>query len=189
MIYAVSHGRDGLHDLWPALYTRRGERDAPGRRDDPHRSDARRFRMAVLLLRLSKAGARARAGIWRRQDAHRPMRSAHSTAGRLSGALVADVDAVLHGEDVSGRVSAAARSSPSTARRIARRSPQEGYQVVFQQFKDGLAADYTVFASGFAGGMDEPRRRRASPGRSRAGSRRRALSERRQGRPNLEDYV
>ena len=28
---------------------------------------------------------------------------------------------------------------------------EEGYVVVFQQFKDGLAADYTVFASGFNG--------------------------------------
>ena len=28
---------------------------------------------------------------------------------------------------------------------------EEGYAVVFQQFKDGLAADYTVFASGFNG--------------------------------------
>jgi glucose/arabinose dehydrogenase len=28
---------------------------------------------------------------------------------------------------------------------------EEGYQVIFQQFKDGLAADYTVFATGFAG--------------------------------------
>jgi glucose/arabinose dehydrogenase len=34
--------------------------------------------------------------------------------------------------------------------------PQEGYHVVFLQFKEGLAADYTVFASGFAGGMASP---------------------------------
>jgi glucose/arabinose dehydrogenase len=28
---------------------------------------------------------------------------------------------------------------------------EEGYEVVFQQFKDGLAADYATFATGFAG--------------------------------------
>jgi glucose/arabinose dehydrogenase len=30
--------------------------------------------------------------------------------------------------------------------------PDEGFQVVFLTFKDGLAADYTIFATGFAGG-------------------------------------
>jgi glucose/arabinose dehydrogenase len=34
--------------------------------------------------------------------------------------------------------------------------PQEGYQVVFLRFKEGLAADYTPFATGFAGGMTSP---------------------------------
>jgi len=46
---------------------------------------------------------------------------------------------------------------------IARPLAQEGYHVVFQQFKDGLAADYAVFASGFAGGMTKSRGRRAPP--------------------------
>jgi glucose/arabinose dehydrogenase len=34
--------------------------------------------------------------------------------------------------------------------------PQEGYQVIYQDFKEGLAADYMVFASGFALGMASP---------------------------------
>ena len=32
----------------------------------------------------------------------------------------------------------------------------EGYHVVYQRFKDGMAADYTVFATGFDGGMTSP---------------------------------
>ena len=33
---------------------------------------------------------------------------------------------------------------------------QDGYQVIFMQFKDGLPGDYSVFASGFAGAMASP---------------------------------
>ncbi|HEY4129803.1 MAG TPA: hypothetical protein VGM50_04270, partial [Gemmatimonadaceae bacterium] len=40
----------------------------------------------------------------------------------------------------------------------ANRSPvaEEGYQIIYQTFKNGLAADYTIFASGFAGGGMTP---------------------------------
>jgi glucose/arabinose dehydrogenase len=34
--------------------------------------------------------------------------------------------------------------------------PQEGYHVVYLKFKDGMAADYSVFATGFDGGMTSP---------------------------------
>ena len=56
------------------------------------------------------------------------------------------------------------------------------------QFKDGLAGDYSVFASGFAGAMVEPEGALTAR-RPRAGTGRRCVSERRQGRPHLEDHV
>ena len=37
------------------------------------------------------------------------------------------------------------------SRTMAKPMAEEGYQIVYQQFKDGMAADYTVFASGFNG--------------------------------------
>ena len=77
---------------------------------------------------------------------------------RVSGSLGADLRA-LRRQPVPGAPIAAALSSRSTAPGIARRF-HNGYDVVFQPFKDGEpAGDYEVFADGFAGPDKQPDRR------------------------------
>ena len=152
----VSHDRDGLHDLWPSLYSADESCDAPGRRAGSHRDDARRLRMAVLLLRLSQGRARARAGVRRQQAA------GAARCDRLIQPLVAfpahwsPMSMLFYTGTmfpVAYRTGAFIAFHGSAFRAPL---PQEGYHIVFLQFNDGMAGDYHVFATGFAGGMTSP---------------------------------
>jgi glucose/arabinose dehydrogenase len=154
-IYAVSHGRDGLHASWPALYS--DEDNATAAAEEMIRITAARadFGWPYCYYDYNK-GARVLApeygGDKERTDrcdrgiqplvpfpAHwAPMAIVFYTgkmfpADYQSGAFIA-----FHGS--------------------AFRAPlaQEGYHVVYLRFKDGMAADYQVFATGFDGGMTSP---------------------------------
>jgi glucose/arabinose dehydrogenase len=154
-IYAVSHGRDGLHDLWPSLYSE--EENAVAAAEEMIRITAARadFGWPYCYYDYNK-GARVLApeygGDKQRSDrcdrliqplvpfpAHWAPMSMVFYSGRMfpaqfqGGAFIA-----FHGS--------------------AFRAPlaQEGYHVVYVQFKEGMAADYSVFASGFDGGMTSP---------------------------------
>jgi glucose/arabinose dehydrogenase len=155
MVYAVSHGRDGLHDSWPALYSE--EENATAAAEEMIRLAATRpdfgwpycyydYLKAQRVLAPEYGGDKQQIGRCDRLiqpliafPAHWAPMSVLFYTGKMfpaeyrGGAFVA-----FHGS---------AYRAPL---------PQEGYQVVFLRFKDGLAADYTPFATGFAGGMTSP---------------------------------
>lgn len=154
-VYAVSHGRDGLHDLWPALYS--AEENAMLPSEEMIRIATVRadfgwpycyydYLKARRVLAPEYGGDKEQIGRCDRLiqpliafPAHWAPMSVLFYTGKMfpaeyqGGAFIA-----FHGS---------AHRAPL---------PQEGYQVVFLRFKDGLAADYTLFATGFAGGMTSP---------------------------------
>jgi glucose/arabinose dehydrogenase len=155
MVYAVSHGRDGLHDLWPALYS--NEESATLAAEEMVRIASYRadfgwpycyydYVKGQRALAPEYGGDKEQIGRCDRliqplvaYPAHwAPMSMLFYSGAMFPASYRGGAFIAFHGS--------AARAP----------LPQEGYQVVFQQFKDELAADYTVFASGFEGGMASP---------------------------------
>jgi glucose/arabinose dehydrogenase len=150
MVYAVSHDRDGLHAFWPNLYTAEESATLPAEemvRLQSTRADYGWPYCYYDYLKQERVVAPEYGGDKTRTDrcdrliqplvvfpAHWSPMSMLFYSGKMfpaqyqTGAFIA-----FHGSS--------------------QRTPiaEEGYEVVFQQFKDGLAADYTVFATGFAG--------------------------------------
>jgi len=150
MIYAASHGRDGLHELWPNLYTAEEGASLPAEelvRLQSSRADFGWPYCYFDYLKQERVVAPEYGGDKVRTDrcdrliqplvvypAHWSPMSMLFYTGKMfpaqyrTGAFIA-----FHGSS--------------------QRAPlaEEGYEVVFQQFKDGLAADYATFATGFAG--------------------------------------
>jgi glucose/arabinose dehydrogenase len=155
VVYAVSHGRDGLRDLWPAVYNDQQSASLPAEE---------MIRIATVradfgwpycyydyikdhrVLAPEYGGDKENVTHCERQvqpliafPAHWSPMSLLFYTGKMfppqyqSGAFIA-----FHGS---------AYRAPL---------PQEGYHVVFLQFKEGFAADYTVFADGFAGETPGP---------------------------------
>jgi glucose/arabinose dehydrogenase len=155
MTYAVSHGRDGLHDAWPSLYTE--QEAATAAAEEMIRIQSVRadfgwpycyydYLKAQRFLAPEYGGDKQQIGRCDRLiqpliafPAHWAPMSMLFYSGKMfpanyqGGAFIA-----FHGS---------AYRSPL---------PEEGYHVIFLQFKDGQAADYTAFATGFAGGMAGP---------------------------------
>jgi glucose/arabinose dehydrogenase len=155
LVYAVSHGRDGLHDLWPARYS--AEENAMLPSEEMIRIATARadfgwpycyydYLKARRVLAPEYGGDKEQVGRCDRLiqplvafPPHWAPMSVLFYTGKMfpaeyqGGAFIA-----FHGS---------AYRAPL---------PQEGYQVVFLRFKEGLAADYTLFATGFAGGMTSP---------------------------------
>jgi glucose/arabinose dehydrogenase len=151
MIYAVSHGRDGLHDAWPQLYTE--EEAATSAAEEMIRIQSSHadygwpycyydYIKQQLVLAPEYGGDKSTGGRCDRiiqplmsYPAHWSPMSIVFYSGKMfpstygNGAFIA-----FHGSSMRAP------------------EPEEGYQIVFQQFKDGMAADYSVFASGFLGG-------------------------------------
>lgn len=151
MIYAASHDRDGLHDAWPELFSEEENATLPAEelvRLQTTRADFGWPYCYYDYVRQRRVLAPEYGGDKSRMDrcdrliqplmvypAHWSPMSMLFYTGKMfpakyrGGAFIA-----FHGSS--------------------QRSPlaEEGYQVVFQQFKDGLAADYSVFASGFNAG-------------------------------------
>ncbi len=155
MIYAVSHDRDNLHDFWPSLYTTEENATLPAEemiRIASSRADFGwpycyyDYLKQTRVLAPEYGGDKTNAGRCDRliqplmtYPAHWSPMSMLFYNGKMfppnyqGGAFIA-----FHGS--SNRAPVA----------------EEGYEIVYQTFKDGLASDYTVFASGFAGGGMTP---------------------------------
>ena len=155
MLYAVSQGRDGLRDAWPNLYSEQEAATAAAEemiRIASYRADFGWPYCYFDYLKQERRLAPEYGGDKQRTDrcdrliqpivafpAHwSPMGLLFYTGTMFppqyrTGAFIA-----FHGS--------AARAP----------FPEEGYHVVFLQFKDGMAAEDTIFASGFAGSMITP---------------------------------
>lgn len=155
MVYAVSHGRDALHELWPAMYS--NDESATLASEEMIRVASTRpdfgwpycyydYVKSERVLAPEYGGDKTKIGRCDRLiqpliafPAHWAPMSLLFYTGKMfpanyqGGAFIA-----FHGSAFRAPL------------------PQEGYQVVFLQFKEGLAADYTLFATGFAGGMSSP---------------------------------
>lgn len=156
MIYAVSHDRDMLSDLWPKLYSDEESATLPA--EEMIRVAASRadfgwpycyfdYRKQARVLAPEYGGDKTQTGRCDRLiqpliafPAHwSPMSMLFYTGKMFPAQYRSGVFIAFHGS---------AYRSPL---------PEEGYQVVFLQFtSDNLAGDYTVFASGFTGGSDDP---------------------------------
>ena len=155
MVYAVSQGRDGLHDAWPNLYSDQDAANAAAEEMIRIASSRADFGWPYCFydyIKQERILAPEYGGDKQRTDrcdrliqpivtfpAHwSPMGLLFYTGTSFppeyrTGAFIA-----FHGS--------AARAP----------FPEEGYHVVFLQFKDGMAAEDTIFASGFAGSMVSP---------------------------------
>ena len=155
MVYAVSHGRDGLHDLWPSLYSE--EESATAASEEMIRIASSRadfgwpycyydYLKAQRVLAPEYGGDKQQIGRCDRLiqpliafPAHwAPMSMLFYTGKMFPASYRGGAFIAFHGS---------AYRSPL---------PEEGYHVIFLQFKEGLAADYTAFATGFEGGMTGP---------------------------------
>ena len=155
MVYAVSHGRDGLHDLWPALYS--DEESATLAAEEMVRVATPRadfgwpycyydYLKQSRVLAPEYGGNKELVGRCERLiqpliafPAHwSPMSMVFYTGKMFPASYQGGVFIAFHGS--------------------AFRAPlaEDGYHVVFLQFKDGFPGDYSIFASGFAGAMVSP---------------------------------
>jgi len=154
-IYAVSHGRDGLHDLWPAMYS--AEENATAAAEEMIRITATRadfgwpycyynYNTGTRVLAPEYGGDKTRTDRCDRLiqplvpfPAHwAPMSMLFYTGKMFPAAYQGGAFIAFHGSAFRAPL------------------PQEGYHVVYLKFKDGMAADYSVFATGFDGGMTSP---------------------------------
>lgn len=150
MVYAVSHGRDGLHDLWPNLYS--AEESATAAAEEMVRIQSARADFGwpycyYDYLKQERVVAPEYGGDKTRTDrCDRLIQPLVSFPAHWSPMSMVFYGGKMFPAQYQGGAFIAFHGS-------SQRAPlaEEGYQVVFQQFKDGLAADYTVFASGFAG--------------------------------------
>ncbi len=155
MVYAVSHARDGFHDLWPAMYS--DEENAIAGAEEMIRIAAARadfgwpycyydYNKAARVLAPEYGGDKQRTDRCDRLiqplvafPAHwAPMAMVFYSGKMFPASYQGGAFIAFHGS--------------------AFRAPlaQEGYHLVFQQFKNGMAGDYSVFATGFDGGMSSP---------------------------------
>jgi len=155
-IYAVSQGRDRLHDLWPDLYS--PEEAAALAAEEMIRIATVRadfgwpycyydYLKQERVLAPEYGGDKQQTGRCERMiqpliafPAHwAPMSMLFYTGAMFPAAYRAGVFIAFHGS---------AYRAPL---------PEEGYHVVFLNFtRDNLAGDYSIFAGGFAGGMTSP---------------------------------
>jgi glucose/arabinose dehydrogenase len=155
MVYAVSHGRDELHDLWPALYS--DEESATLAAEEMVRIATPRadfgwpycyydFLKQSRVLAPEYGGNKETVGRCERLiqplisfPAHwAPMSMLFYTGKMFPPNYQGGVFVAFHGSSFRAPLA------------------QDGYQVVFMQFKDGLPSDYSIFASGFTGPMVSP---------------------------------
>jgi glucose/arabinose dehydrogenase len=155
MVYAVSHARDGFHDLWPAMFSE--EENAVAGAEEMIRIQTARadfgwpycyydYNKAARVLAPEYGGDKQRTDRCDRLiqplvafPAHwAPMAMVFYSGKMFPASYQGGAFIAFHGS--------------------AFRAPlaQEGYHVVFQQFKNGMAGDYSVFATGFDGGMSSP---------------------------------
>lgn len=155
-IYAVSHGRDGLHDSWPALYS-----------PEEAATAAAEEMIRIATVRADFGWPYCYYDFLKQQRVVAPEYSGDKVQGARCERLIQPLIAFpAHWAPMSllfytGKMfpanyrSGAFIAFHGSAYRAP--LPQEGYHVVFLSFTaDNLAGDYTIFASGFAGGMTSP---------------------------------
>lgn len=155
LIYAGSHDRDGLHDLWPSLYSPEEAATLPA--DELVRVASTRadfgwpycyydYLKGTRVLAPEYGGNKQPAPRCDRQiqplvafPAHwSPMSILFYTGAMFPVAYRTGAFIAFHGSAFRAPL------------------PQEGYHVVFLQFNGAMAGDYQIFATGFAGGMTSP---------------------------------
>ncbi len=155
-IYAVSHGRDGLHDLWPALYT-----------PEEAATAAAEEMIRIATVRADFGWPYCYYDYLKQQRVVAPEYGGDKIQSARCERLIQPLIAFpAHWAPMSLLFYTGKMFPPSyrTGAFIAFHGsayraplPQEGYHVVFLSFTaDNLAGDYTIFASGFAGGMTSP---------------------------------
>jgi glucose/arabinose dehydrogenase len=150
MIYAASHDRDGLHDLWPNLYSTEESATLPAEelvRIQSSRADFGWPYCYYDYLKQERKLAPEYGGDKARTDrCDRLIQPLVVFPAHWSPMSMVFYTGKMFPDEYHGGAFIAFHGS-------SQRAPiaEEGYAVVFQQFKQGLAADYTVFASGFNG--------------------------------------
>lgn len=154
-VVAVSHGRDGLHEGWPSIYSEADGAEAAGEqmiRVASVRADFGWPYCYYDYLKQERKLAPEYGGDGQSTDrcdryiqplvafpAHwSPMSLLFYTGSMFPAEYRGGAFIAFHGS---------ADRHPL---------PEDGYEVVFLHFKQGQAADYSTFASGFAGPMQTP---------------------------------
>jgi glucose/arabinose dehydrogenase len=147
----VSHGRDGLHEMWPQNYSEQQAATAAAEEMIRIASSRADYGWPYCYYDYPKQQrviapeyAFDKAGIDRCDRLIQPLMSYPAHWSPMS--MLFYTGTMFPPEYRTGVFVAFHGSS--------QRSPlaEEGFHVIFQQFKEGLAADYTVFATGFANG-------------------------------------
>lgn len=151
MVYAASHDRDGLHDLWPKLYTAEESATIPAEelvRLQSTRADYGWPYCYYDYLKQQRVLAPEYGGDKSRTDrCDRLIQPLVVFPPHWSPMSMVFYTGKMFPPQYRGGLFIAFHGSSQRAPMA-----EEGFEVVFQQFKDGLAADYTIFATGFAGG-------------------------------------
>jgi glucose/arabinose dehydrogenase len=151
MIYAVSDGRDALHDLWPKLYSTEENASEPAEemvRLQSARADFGWPYCYYDYLKQQRVVAPEYGGDKTRTDrCDRLIQPLVVFPAHWSPMAMVFYNGKMFPEQYRGGAFIAFHGS-------SQRAPlaEEGFVVVFQQFKDGMAGDYTEFATGFNGG-------------------------------------
>lgn len=155
MVYAVSHGRDQLHDLFPALYS-----------DEESATLASEEMVRIATPRADFGWPYCYYDYLKQSRVEAPEYGGDKeTVGRCERLIQPLIAFPAHWSPMSilfytGKMFPASYHGGAfiAFHGSAFRAPlaQDGYQVVFLQFKEGLPLDYSVFASGFAGPMVSP---------------------------------
>ncbi len=151
MVYAVSDGRDALHDLWPNLYSAEESASEPAEemvRLQSARADFGWPYCYYDYLKQQRVVAPEYGGDKTRTDrCDRLIQPLVVFPAHWSPMAMAFYNGKMFPEQYLGGAFIAFHGS-------SQRAPlaEEGFVVVFQQFRDGMAGDYTEFATGFNGG-------------------------------------
>ena len=159
-LFVTQHGRDQLcAELAAALHAEARRQAAGG--GNGRSSSAAPIMAGRNAITTAAEEAGAGAGIWRRrrQEDRHSARRRRAPVAVVPGALGAERPADLQRQRSSRRPIAAARSSPSTARGIARRCRRAATTSCSSRSPTArLSGDFVVFADGFAGAVKEPGR-------------------------------
>ncbi len=186
-VIAVSHGRDGLHEGWPAFFSEAEAAEAAGEemiRVASSRADFGWPYCYYDYLKDERKLAPEYGGDGRSTERCDHMIQPLVTfPAHWSPMSILFYTGTMFPAEYKGGAFIAFHGSS-----FRRPMPEDGYEVIFLHFKNGQATTYTPFATGFAGGTLSPT---APPprGRPRPRARRRPVPHGRQGRAYLENRL
>ena len=154
-VTAVSHGRDGLHEGWPGLFSATDAAEAAGEemiRVASARADFGWPYCYFDYLKQERKLAPEYGGDGRSTErCDRYIQPLIAFPAHWSPMSLLYYTGQMFPPDYRGGAFIAFHGSANR-----HPMPEDGYFVVFLHFKDGQATDYTTFASGFAGPMQTP---------------------------------